>query len=266
MRLKKYRLAYSLAWQRELEYRSTFLMARIRSLTLLVSFYYLWKTLLAGRETFLQYTLTQMLTYAFGMHLLRALVLSSRGWEIISEINSGRLSAYLLRPISHMGYWVSQDLADKTINLASALLEILLLVTVLQATLYLPHRAVTYALFVLAVLGAMTMYFLLSYLVSAAGFWTAESGGPRFCLELFLEFTAGAFFPIDILPRVAQAAFHALPSPYLVFFPLNVWLERFPPEIVLRGFLMQALWIAALTWLVTVVWRRGLRLYGAEGG
>ncbi|MBI3291545.1 MAG: ABC-2 family transporter protein [Elusimicrobia bacterium] len=264
--LKKYRLAYSLAWQRELEYRSTFLMERVRSLTLLVSFYFLWTTLLAGRASFLQYSLSQILTYAFGMHLLRALVLSSRSWEVISEINSGRLSAYLLRPISHLGYWITQDLADKTMNLISAVLEILVLVTVLRAMLYLPHRLVTYLAFGLAILGAMTIYFLLSYLASAAGFWTSESGGPRFCFELFLEFTAGAFFPIDILPRTIQALFYALPSPYLVFFPLNVWLERLPPQAIVQGLAMQVVWVAALAWLVKVVWRRGLRLYGAEGG
>src|SRR5262249_31656567 len=112
---------------------------------------------------------------------------------------------------------------------------------------------------------AVILNFLLSFMVGCWGFWTAESGGARFCLELILEFSAGAFFPLDVLPTTIQAVLKHLPSPYLVFFPLNLFLERIPAAEIGAGFLTQALWILGLALLTRLVWIRGLRAYAAQG-
>lgn len=262
--MKKYLTAYSISLQEVLQLRWSLVMDRLRGLALIVSLYFLWSTLLEGKEAFLGYSREQMITYVLGMSLLRALILSNRGWELIHEISSGKLSSYLLRPINYFGFQMARDLAQKSILAASATVEIAILVTVFRAPLYLPGSLGTYLLFLLTAALSLVLYFQLSMLVCSAAFWTAESIGPLFCFELILQFCAGAFFPLDVLPMTIQKALHLTPFPYLVFFPLQVYLER--SASIPQALAVQVAWILLLTFLLSKAWGVGLRDYAAEGG
>jgi len=263
--MKKYWFIYSLYWQEGLQKRASFFMERFRSLVVLLSFYYLWTTLLANRTTFAGYNRSEMITYILGMNILRGLVFAGRTDEIAWEINRGLLSGYLLKPVNFVTYTFSRDLSEKSINLLSAVIEVLILSKFLGIAIAWPHQPVTWVFFVLSMVGAVLMNFLLSFIVGCWGFWTAESGGPRFCLELLLEFSAGAFFPLNVLPVSVQTVLKSLPSPYLVFFPLNLFLEKVSTSQIVSGLCTQLFWIVFLAGLTRVVWIRGLRVYAAQG-
>lgn len=263
--MKKYWAIFALFWQDGLTRRSSFFMERFRSLVVLLSFYYLWDTLLTGRESFAGYDRSQMITYILGMNILRSLVFAGRTDEIAYEINRGELSNYLVKPVSFMAYTFSRDLSIKSINLASAVCEVFVLAAILKVQLVWPQQALTWLFFLTALVSAIVLEFLLSFLVGCWGFWTAESGGPRFCFELLLEFTAGAFFPLNVLPETVQAVLRYFPSPYLVFFPLNLFLGKLSLSQMAIGLVTQFTWIAILAFSVRMVWQRGLRVYAAQG-
>jgi ABC-2 type transport system permease protein len=263
--MKKYWFVYSLYWQEGLTKRASFFMERFRSLVVLLSFYYLWSALMANRTSFAGYDRSQMITYVFGMNILRSLVFSGRTDEIAWEINHGLLSGYLLKPVNFIAYTFSRDMSEKSINLVSAVIEVLVLSKIFGIAIHWPQHPLSWLWFLIALAGAVMMNFLLSFIVGCWGFWTAESGGPRFLLELVLEFTAGVFFPLDILPVYLQTILKRFPSPYLVFFPLNVFLERMSPAEMLNGLAIQLAWILAFFLMMQLVWSRGLRAYAAEG-
>ena len=264
--MEKYWSVYSLSLQQELYNRASFFMERARSITIIVAFYAFWSAVFQGRPSLLGYSREQMFTYILGMNVLRALIFSDKTWEIIREINTGKISSYLLRPISYIGYSLSRDAAEKTIHLVSSVFEVAIALWILKIPLYRPQHAATLLYFAAAVVLAMGIYFLLSYAVSAFAFWTAESAGPRFCFELLLEFASGAFFPLDVLPKTLLKVFTLLPYAPVLYFPLNVYLERASPADLRQGFFMQAFWLVALYFATRQVWRRGLLIYGAEGG
>ena len=263
--MRKYWFIYSLYWQEGLQQRASFFMERFRSLVVLLSFYYLWSALLARRSSFAGYDHSQMITYVLGMNILRSLVFAGRMDEVAWEINHGRLSAYLLKPVSFMAYVFSREMSEKSINCVSAVIEVFALSKFFGIAMSWPQHAITWLLFAAAAAGAVLLNFFLSFIVGCWGFWTAESGGPRFCLELFLEFSAGAFFPLDILPPFLQTVLKIFPSPYLVFFPLRVFLEKMSAAQWVNGFLAQAFWVAALGGLARWVWGKGLSVYAAQG-
>ena len=232
----------------------------------MLTLYYFWSSLLAGKNSFAGYTRVQMLSYVLVMNLLRAFVFTGRGWELVSEIASGRISSWLLRPIQYQGYSLALDLSQKAVHLAAAVVEVALLLVVFRAPLYWPAHAATWLLFFAGVLLSSLLYFQIEFLVASIAFWTSESGGPLFCFDLFLQFAAGLFFPLDVLPHALQAALRITPFPYIVFFPLNVYLERVPLREAGGTLLIQAFWLAVLHLAVTTLWRRGLRVFAAEGG
>jgi len=261
----KYLAVVRIAWQRELEERLSFLLSRSRGVTVLFAVYFLWSALLGDRESVFQYVRSQILTYVLGMNILRALVLSSTTDTLPSEIAHGQLSDLLLRPIRPIGYWASRDVAAKGLQLSSAVVEVAVFALLASTPLYLPRRWLTWVAFLASLGGAMVLYFLMSYCLGLAAFWTSQSRGPRFCFDLILEFCAGAYFPIDVLSARWQAVLSSLPFPYLIFYPLNIYLERVGPGAIARTVCLQGVWIAVLWLLVSATWRRGMRTYAAEG-
>lgn len=264
--LLKYISVFSLSLQQVFYYRASFLMDRARSITILVAFYAFWSAIYRDRSDLAGYNQSEMMTYILGMNVLRALIFTDKTWDVIREINTGKISAYLTRPISYIGYCVSRDLADKLIYLCSAVLEVMIAAWFLNVPLIIPPADVFWLRFVPAVLLAIVLFFLMSYAVSALAFWTAESAGPRFCFELLLEFASGAFFPLSILPDAVRKSFEILPFASLLFFPLNICLGKVTDAQWLQGIAVQLVWITIFAFAVKTIWRRGLKIYSAEGG
>ncbi len=263
--MRKYWFVFSIYWQEGLSRRASFLMERFRALVVLISFYYFWSALLKHRTSFVGYDRTQMITYVLGMNVLRSIVFATRTEEIASEINHGRLSGYLLKPVNFMLYTLFRDLSEKSINLVSSIIEVFGLILLFHVKLQWPQDTQTWFLFITSIIGATWLYFILSFMTGCWGFWTSESWGPRFLLELFLEFTAGAFFPLDVLPKLAQKIIMSFPSPYLVFFPLQIFLGKLNSTQIINGFLTQGFWILAISGMARWVWLKGMQNYSAVG-
>ena len=263
--MKKYWFIFSIYWQEGLSRRASFLMERFRALVVLISFYYFWSALLKNRTSFVGYDRSQMLTYVLGMNVIRSIVFATRTEEIAYEINHGRLSAYLLKPVNFMFYTLFRDLSEKSINLVSAFIEVLGLILIFHVNVHWPPNFQTWVLFLIAIVAATWLYFILSFMTGCWGFWTSESWGPRFLLELFLEFSAGVFFPLDVLPKLAQQILNCFPSPYLVFFPLQIFLGRLSQQQILDGFLIQMGWIILISSSARLVWNKGMQNYSSAG-
>ena len=264
--MKKYLIAYSISLQETLQRRSTLIMDRVGGFAVVLSLYSFWSALLGDKPSFLGYTRPEMLTYVLVINVLRSFVFTGRGWQLVGEISSGKISSYLIRPISYHGYALSLDLAQKSVHVVSAFLEVALLAAVVRGGLFLPRSPATWLLFVAAAVLSSLIFFFMEFLVSSLAFWTSESGGPLFCFELFLQFAAGAFFPLDVLPEGLRRALSATPFPYMVYFPARIFLEKVSPAEAARVLVVEAAWLAAFLAAALTVWRLGVRSYAAEGG
>ncbi len=264
--MRKYLVAYSISLQETLQRRSTLIMDRVGGFAVRLSLYSFWSALLGDKSSFLGYTRPQMLTYVLAINVLRSLVFTGRGWQLVGEISNGKISSYLVRPISYHAYALSLDLAQKTVHVVSAFFEVALLAACIRGRLFLPSNPVTWILFSCSALLASLIFFFMEFLVSSLAFWTSESGGPLFCFELFLQFAAGAFFPLDVLPDALRRALAATPFPYLVYFPARIFLEKVTAAEAARVLVSEAAWLAVFVAAASSVWRAGVRSYAAEGG
>ena len=241
-------------------------MERVRSLTLILSLYFLWNSLLSDpTKGFLGYSHSQMMTYVLGLALLRALVITSRAFELTWEIAQGRLSHLLMRPMDLFAYQLSLDLSDKAVRVASAALEVAVLAYIFDAPLFVAHPASALLAGVSVTLSVL-LYFFIGLCMASSGFWSSESVGFLWAAGLLIEFASGAFFPLDVLPDTLAHALRLLPFPYLVYFPLNVYLERFSDAEIAQGLILQSFWVVGCWLAARWIWRIGIKSYQAEGG
>ena len=242
-------------------------MWRVRSVMRLLLVYFLWLAVFSHSQTIFGYEKPVMLTYVLGTSILQALVLSSRSIDVGGEISSGDLSNYLLKPLNYFRYWFARDTADKLLNVVFVLIELGLFIVILKPALVGPDSWQAFFGAIVAAALSMLLYFYLSFLISMTTFWYAENNGwpARFLFQTVMDFVAGGLFPLDILPASLYAVFRFLPTSYLLFFPVQVWLGRVNLPQIWWGLGLMVFWIWLLRYLTQKVWQRGVKTYEAFG-
>jgi ABC-2 type transport system permease protein len=208
-----------------------------------------------------------MLTYVFLVLIVRAFVLSSRAIDVSGEIARGELANYLLKPISFFKYYFTKDLSSKSLNLIFAFFEIIILFLILKPPIYLQTDTFFLVGFMIAVVLAIVMYFILTMITSFVPFWIPEAAwGVNFLFTaIFVEFFSGSIFPLDILPEAFYTGVSYTPFPYLIYFPIQIYLGQVNLSAMLRGFTVMMVWIGVLVILMNSLWLKGLRVFQAHG-
>ena len=97
-------------------------------------------------------------------------------------------------------------------------------------------------------------------------FWILEIDTFIFILFAIEYFAGGHLFPLDILPSWITAFLIYTPFPYLLYFPVSIFIERTTGDMLTKGIAIQAFWVLAAFLLARFVWNRGIRKYSAVGG
>ena len=267
MSLRKYLTVFKLSWQRVLVYRFLFLVDRFRELIFLVTSYYLWTNVFAGKENLFGFQQDQILTYIIGTSLLSTVVLSYSMDRIADAIVDGDMSFLLVKPWRYPPlFYLIKRLAPHLMRSLASLVELAVFLLVFKPRFFWQTSAALVSVSLVTLILAVTLFILINFVVGLTAFWTLHAYGPRFAVKMAMELTSGRFFPLNILPAVLFKVVNFLPFSFLVFFPLNVYLGRLSTSEIYRGFLIQIIWIAAFSVLLKIVWQRGLRRYEAVGG
>ncbi|MBI4999815.1 ABC-2 family transporter protein [Candidatus Gottesmanbacteria bacterium] len=272
--MKKYWQVIKTTWQEYGVYRLNFLVWRLRSFIGFLTIYFFWWAVFlpAGRQVageVFGWHQEQILTYILGVAMARSIVLSSRTIDVGGEINQGNLTNYLLKPLNFLTYWFSRDIADKLLNIALTIFELTLFFLILKPPFLVQTNPFILVACLLSIILATILYFFINFFLGVIAFWTPESWsgvwGPRFVFTIILEFFAGTIFPLDILPKPIFAILQLTPFPYLIYFPLKIYLGQVNFLQIFTGFTICLFWMGIWYLIVEKTWRAGLKVYAAEG-
>lgn len=265
--MRKYFQLAKITFQEYFVYRLNFILWRVRSFVSFLTLFFFWLAIFTNKSQFLGYQKSQILAYVVGIAFLKSIVLGSRSVDLTGQIRSGELTKVILSPLNIFSFWLSKDLVDKMLNVFFTIGEILVVVVIFKFPFYLPTNLASVMLFFSAVILAVFLYFFLSMSLAITAFWTEEIWATRWLFGIiFLEFFAGAFFPIDVLPSWLSGIIYLTPFPYLVFFPIKIWLEQLPTALAFKAILVSAVWLVFFYWLAHFLWKKGVKNYGAYGG
>ncbi|MBI2622878.1 MAG: ABC-2 family transporter protein [Candidatus Levybacteria bacterium] len=265
MNLRAYLLVVKNTWEETVAYRFNFVMWRLRVVLQILTLYFLWLAIIPNKASIFGYDQSQILTYILGTSIFSSVILSTRSHEIGEQINRGDLSNFLLRPINYFFYWFARDLGDKAMNILFATVELTILFFILRPPLIVQLNLLFIIFTFISAVLALILYFLFNILLGFLGFWSPETWAPRFIFMTVISFFAGGLFPLDILPKAMFSVFQLLPFPYLLYFPLKVYLGKMTLFEMSNGIFISVLWILVLHWMAKLIWLRGLRLYTAQG-
>jgi ABC-2 type transport system permease protein len=223
-----------------------------------------WSVLFSQNQSLFGYQRSEMITYILLVSILQSLILATYWNGLAETVYSGKLSKELLKPLNIYLYLWSYEVADKLQNFFFVILESLLLMVVFQPILSIPNL-VTLFVFVLWVLLAMMLHFAITILFGTLGFWTPDIWAPKFLFFIFVDFTAGKLFPLDILPPTLIKLLYLTPFPYLSYAQTRLFLGKMTPHDIVTNTVALIFWVT-ISWLVThLIWQRGLKDYTAAG-
>jgi len=263
----KYLQVFLVSIKQEFAYKLSFIMWRVRNVIQVLIAYFLWSSIFSdsGRTLF-GYDEASIITYVFSLIIVRAFVLSARAVDVAGEVSRGDLSNYLVKPVNYFRYWLTRDISSKALNLSFALVEMGILYLILKPSLYFQTNPLLILAFFISLFSAMFIYFTLLFIASAVPFWQPQQAwGAHFILIIIVDFLSGGLFPLDVLPSYITKVLSLTPFPYLIFYPIQVYLGKVSMLEIVRGFTITAFWMFVLVFIMNTVWRKGLKVYQAYG-
>jgi ABC-2 type transport system permease protein len=267
--MAKYWHVIAVGIQNSLVYRVNFLVRAVFELIPLLSLLLLWRAIYEGAEgrEVGGYELSELITYYLVVNIVVALTaVTEDDWQIAADIRDGRISQFLLKPVDYLRYRFCLFLAGRLVYTAAALVPTGLFLLSQHEHLEAPASAAHLGFFLAALAMTAVLQFLVSFTMALLAFWILEVATFIFILFAFEYVAGGHLFPLDLLPSFWRELLNLTPFPYMLYFPVRVYLGRLDGAELWTGLGIQAGWLLAVYLLARWVWRRGLRHYSAVGG
>lgn len=203
-------------------------------------------------------------SYFIAAFLVRQLGASWVVWDLDRQIRNGDLSALLMRPVSPVLHFVMLNSATVPVRMTLAA-PIAVGVLVATGGMTVLADPWLWPLVPLSLVLAWLLNFLVQLVVGCLAFWLTKAASLfEIWLGLFIVLS-GYTVPTSLFPAGLADAARVLPFHAVLGFPVELLVGRLGPGDALQGLLLQLAWIAIFGSLAAVLWRRGLRAYGAFG-
>jgi ABC-2 type transport system permease protein len=185
-------------------------------------------------------------------------------WELIQEIKSGALSSRLLKPIHPLVVYSADNLA--AIPLRALFAAPLALFTIASGGATVPHQPHLVAAFLASLFGAWIITFFVMVIVGSLSFFM-ESSTSIFDIWLaFFMLLSGYLVPLELFPSWVRSIADVLPFRYTLGFPVEILIGMSSEAEIARGLAIQYGYACASAALGLLLWRAGVRRFGAFGG
>ena len=255
-----------------LMYRADFAFATLVRFLPIVTQIFLWGAVFgvnSGNEhrQLNNYSYRQMVAYYLLVMVGRAFSsMPGLAGGVAREVRDGTVKKYLTQPVDMIGYLFWARVAHKLVYYIVATGPFTLVFYLCRGFFEGWPDAITVAAFVLSLLMAFLVGFLLESLIGLISFWFLEVSSLIFIYMMLNYFLSGHMVPLDWLPPPLQAWTMYLPFQYLAYFPAAIMLGRYSGPELATHLTIELGWILVLLAANRVAFARGVRRYGAFGG
>lgn len=204
----------------------------------------------------------QLGRYFVSVFVVRQFTIAWVVWAFEEDALQGRLSHALLQPLHPLWRYLSAHLAEQATRLPFVAALVGLFFALQPGTFWLPSlgQALTA---ILAIWMAFAINFLLQSAIAILCFWSERASALERLLFIPYLFLSGLMAPLDLFPPAVRAVALWTPFPYMVAFPAQLLSGN--PLSFHHAFAAMVAWIALLLPLVGLLWKAGVRRYGAMG-
>jgi ABC-2 type transport system permease protein len=183
---------------------------------------------------------------------------------ISANIRYGRLTPYLLKPMSYFSYQLGGNIGEKVMK-TTYLFPIILILGILLKVQIPQLDVFGWGMFILSWILSAIMMFCMSCIIGVTTFWLDESSSFDNAFDLFYFVFSGRTFPLVMLPFVMQGAAQILPFRYMLSLPVEIVSGLLSTTEMLKGLAIQGFWVVFFLLALKLLWQIGVRKYSAVG-
>lgn len=263
--MRKYLAITKAAFQTSLIYRVDILFWGTSELIDTLVFLFIWIKIFGEKQAVAGFTLAETITYLIGVGLVANLIVARVHRDLERDVQTGRLSAVLARPMSYFWARVASNIAEKPLNFIIRLGVYLLVAFAFRSRFVVNRSLVLVFLCGLSIVFAAAINFLINFLIGCIAFWAIRARGIFALFRPIGAILSGGYAPITFFPLLFQQVAGLLPFVYTRYFPMLIYLGKISGGEIFKGFLVQLFWITVLSLLSRRLWRQGLKRYEGVG-
>lgn len=236
------------------------ILATTMPLVMLALFSEVTRTAPIGRFDRREVTLYFLCTF-----VVRQLSGSWAAWQINYEVRQGTLATRLLRPVSPLIAWALEGLAALPLRLVIALPIAFVAIAIVGGS-RLPHDWLIAIAWCVCVLGAWLITVLINLFIGALSLFTESTLAVMSLYTTLFFVFSGYLVPVELFPHALARLGAFMPFRYQIGAAVELMTGAHDRAGALDLLARQWAWVAGLSALTSLVWRRGLRRFEAYGG
>ena len=226
--------------------------------------YFVWKSIytFSGVEVIRGFTFLAFLNYMVLASFVGTVTFNGVDKRVREDIRRGTLVKHMVRPINYfkrefygiLGYRSFAFLVQSTPLLIFAYVFFGLETT----PIYL-------VLFLMSLVLAMILNFLFIFVFGLLAFWFTKIGGFVQIRDGMSIIFKGHLLPIAFFPLMLKKISILMPFQYIVYEPVQIFLQAYPIAHVLKIMFIQSSWIVLLYLLLIYTWKKGYSRFSGVG-
>jgi ABC-2 type transport system permease protein len=263
--LRIYQRLWQVNWAEQWQYRANMMMYSLYSLVSPVVYLSVWVAIATQQGSVSGLTANDFITYYLALLLIDQLTGDITIHILAYKIQDGTLSGDLIRPVHPiLTSTLVYNIAFKALTFIA-----LIPVWIVLALLFQPDFSSVTPLSILVTLPAVVLGFITNFLLGATitclAFWTTRVYAISEFFFALITLFSGQFVPLQLMPAFIQNLAQYLPFQMFKYVPIQILLNRLPPDGIVRDLGVGCLWAVVSWFLFRWVWREGVRRFSAVG-
>ncbi|MCK8502959.1 MULTISPECIES: ABC transporter permease [Myxococcus] len=212
------------------------------------------------------YGQVDFVSYFLATFAVRQLTSAWAAWLINWEVKQGTLAMRLLRPVSPLWAYASENVAGFPMRVVVAVPVVLVSVALVGADKAVPQHAWGWALFILAVLGGWAITFLANVAIGALSLFMDSSQKMMEVWMVLFFVCSGYMYPVELLPEGLRTLIDWLPFRYQMGLPVELMTSAHDLPTALGLLARQWAWVLGMGVVAVTLWKQGVKRFAAFGG
>lgn len=263
--MKKYWALFKANLSASLQYRGALFTWILVELVSLTSVTFLWLAVFRSNSSVGNYDFTKMISYYLLAPIIGGFTSIFVSEHLPRKIKDGAISTDLMKPYSIAAAALINQFSIKLTQLTIKL-PIYMIASVFFISMFnirIQFGALPLALIICGF--SYILHFFIDLVLSYTAFWFDDVWSLGHLKTVMLLIFGGLSFPLDLVPQNMRGVFTILPFRFVYYFPIKVAQGNMPITTLLTELGQMLLWIGVFFVTSKVLWRQGLKKYGAYG-
>jgi ABC-2 type transport system permease protein len=200
--------------------------------------------------------------------LLSFVTMATSSWLtgfLANDIRLGKLSSWMVRPVSLLVGFVANNLSEKFLKLFALVPMIGVLWWIFRDSMSIPAGPGRWALFAVSLVLGAILVFTIDILIASLAFWMDDVTALAQARLIIASVLSGSVVPLALMPGWSRGFVDNQPFRFTVSFPVEIVAGSLSGAELLAGLGIQLAYVILFGVLARLVWSIGIRAYSAVG-